>query len=109
MAGDLFSGDPISGTIGAILAHGLEKNAFKLVRGLITLGMVAVIAFLIACGTALMANQPWTFCLGSGMVTAGVCMLGTYRVNDDFKGIHIEVSTEIEQAAKQAGLQEEKR
>lgn len=101
--------DPISGTIGTLLQHGLEKNLFKLVRLTYACGLAAGVAFLVVAGGGLAALQPTAQAIGLGMVAAGVAIFATYKVSDDAKDIKIAVLDKVAQEVENNPTTEVKR
>ncbi len=55
-----------------------------------------------ACGTALMARQPWPFAIGSGLVTASVMATVAYRRSAVAKGTA--VALPVDEATKELGM-----
>jgi hypothetical protein len=90
--------DPISGTIGALLTHGLEKSLMGYFRLAYALGLSATICFLVVAGGTLATTQKPLIAIGSGMVVAGLAMLRTFQVSKDAKEINIAIVNEVAQA-----------
>lgn len=83
--------DPISGTIGTLLTHGLEKTLLKRASLAFELGLAATISFLVVAGGALLATAPPLQAVGAGMASAGIAMFATFQASPNAKGLTISV------------------
>jgi hypothetical protein len=90
--------DPISGTLGTLLTHGLEKSLMVYFRLTYALALSAAICFLVVAGGMLATTQKPLIAVGAGMVVAGVAMLRTYQVSKDARDINIAIVKEVAQA-----------
>lgn len=90
--------DPISGTIGTILTHGLEKDLMRYFRLTYALILSGAICFLVVAGGTLTTTRNPLIAIGSGMVVAGLAMLRTFQVSPDAKNINLAITKEVAQA-----------
>lgn len=89
--------DPVSGTIGTILQHGLEKTLLSRLILVLEMSIAATTSFLVTCGGFLLTSAPEAGmkALGAGMVAAGVSIFATVQVSGNAKGLTIAFSQKV--------------
>lgn len=85
----LFGGDPISGTIGAILMHKIEDRLMDLLYLSFELAIGALGSFLVFAGTTYASTGSWVAALGIGMTVAGVAIIATVQASKHAKALTI--------------------
>jgi hypothetical protein len=71
--------DPFQGLASLILGKLKDSTIALWWKFLFELLFSAVVAFLIVCGVTLVSSDSWKFAIGTGMVTAAVCMTVVFR------------------------------
>lgn len=81
--------DPISGVLTAFFNRALESKIGQRVELLLEMGIASSIAFMAACGVALLTKQSVAWSVGCGMVAAAVALLATFQASPNSKGLVI--------------------
>ena len=92
-----FIDDPVSGIVGTILTHGLEKTVLGRLTLILEMAIGAVTSFLITCGGFLLVSSPaiGMKALGAGMVAAGVAIFATVQASPEAKGLTVSFSQKV--------------
>lgn len=94
--------DPITDLIGLFIGKKFKDAVMQKVNWLtdrIDLGiemvLVYVMVFSIFAGAPLMAHASWGVAIGSGMVSAGLAMFGTFQASRHSRGLTITVQQKV--------------
>jgi hypothetical protein len=96
--------DPVSDLLGVFFKRALDSQIAKRATLLLEMSIAGAIAFLLACGAALVAQQHVAWAVGAGMVSAGVALLATFQASPNSKGLCIALRQQIAQAETETNV-----
>jgi hypothetical protein len=87
--------DPITDLIGLFLKRAIDSRISKRAELLLEMSIAGGIAFLAACGIALLAQHAVAWAVGCGMAAAAVALFATFQASPNAKGLVISLPQQV--------------
>ena len=87
--------DPITGLVGLFLKRAMESKIGRRAELLLEMAIAGQIAFLAACGIALLSRASVSWAIGCGMTACAVALLATFQASPNSKGLVISLPQQV--------------